>query len=82
MAQTFEYSLVGDLESKFEQIKVAAAAKGISFVGDHDGGYFSGMGLRGTYAISGSQIAVEITAKPIFVSWAYIDSQLRGFIEG
>jgi len=82
MAQTFEYTLVGDPARKLEQIKAAAAAKGIIFVGDIGGGRFSGRGLTGTYSISGSRIAVTITAKPFIVSWAYIDTQLRAFIEG
>jgi hypothetical protein len=72
---------MGDPARKLDQIKAAATAKGVIFVGDLGGGRFSGKGLTGTYSISGSRITVLITAKPIFVSWAYIDSQLRSFIE-
>ena len=82
MAQTFVYTLMGDPARKLEHIKVAAAAKGVIFVGDLRGGRFSGMGLTGTYSISGSRITAVITAKPFFLSWDSIDAQLRGFIEG
>ena len=40
------------------------------------------MGLLGTYSISGSTITVMVDTKPLFVSWDYIDAQLRRFIEG
>ena len=82
MGQTFSYTLTGDQVTKLEQIKAAAAAKGVIFTGDLCGGQFSGMGLTGTYSISGSRITVVIKAKPFFVSWPYIDAQLRSFIEG
>ncbi len=82
MGQTFTYILVGDIGGKFEQIKAAASAKGVHFRGDLRGGQFSGVGLSGTYSIGGSIITVYVATKPFIVSWAYIDSQLRAFIEG
>lgn len=82
MAQTFEYSLAGDPARKLEQIKVAAAAKGVIFSGDLNGGQFSGRGLSGTYNVSESTISVSVATKPFFISWEYIEAQLRGFIEG
>jgi len=82
MAQTFEYTLAGDPARKLEQVKAAAAAKGVRFSGDLNGGHFSGMGLSGTYRIGGSTITVSVATKPFFVSWAYIDAQLHGFVEG
>ena len=81
MAQTFEYTLAGDPARKLEQVKAAAAAKGVIFSGDLNGGQFSGGGLTGTYRVNGSTITVAIITKPFIASWAYIDSQLRGFIE-
>jgi hypothetical protein len=81
MAQTFEYSLAGDPALKLTQIKAAAATKGVFFSGDLRSGQFSGVGISGSYSISGSTITVTVNSKPVFVSWAYIDAQLRGFIE-
>jgi len=82
LTQTFEYTLSGNPAWKLEQVKAAAGAKGIIFCGDLNGGRFSGRGLIGTYSINGSRITVSITTKPLIASWAYIDSQLRSFIEG
>ena len=81
MAQTFEYSLAGDPALKLAQIKAAAVTKGVFFRGDLHFGQFSGMGISGSYSIGGSTITVTVNSKPFFVSWAYIDAQLRGFIE-
>lgn len=82
MGQVFTYTLVGDPAMKLEQIRAAAAAKQVTFTGDLRGGQFSGMGISGTYSISGSTITVYVATKPFIVTWAYIDSQLRAFIEG
>ena len=81
MGQIFTYALVGDPNAKLNQIKAAAAARGLFFNGDLHSGQFSGMGISGSYSISGSSITVTVDLKPFFVSWAYIDTQLRGFIE-
>lgn len=82
MTQTYEYTLVGGPARKLERIKAAAAAKGVIFSGDLNGGQFSGRGLTGTYRVNGTTITVAIITKPLIASWAYIDSQLRSFIEG
>ena len=82
MAQTFEYTLEGNPARKLEQVRAAAAAKGVIFNGDLKGEQFSDMGLCGTYSISGSTIGVSVATKPFFISWEYIEAQLRGFIEG
>lgn len=82
MGQDFAFNLVGDLSTKLSQIKAAAASKGVLFIGDLSWGQFSGMSLSGTYSVSGSTIMISVATKPFFVSWAYIESQLRSFIEG
>ena len=81
MGQIFTYALIGDPKAKLDRIRAAAAARGVFFNGDLHSGQFSGMGISGSYSISGSSITVTVNSKPFFVSWAYIDSQLRGFIE-
>jgi hypothetical protein len=60
MAQTFEYTLAGDPARKLEQVRAAAAAKGVIFSGDLNGGQFSGRGLIGE--ILPSQFAEIVTA--------------------
>jgi len=82
MDQNFTFNLVGDLSAKLSRIKAAAASKGVIFSGDLSWGQFSGMGLSGTYSVSGSTIMISVATKPFFVSWTYIESQLRSFIEG
>jgi hypothetical protein len=54
----------------------------VFFSGDFRGEQFSGMGISGSYRINGATITVVVVTKPFFVSWEYIDAQLRGFIEG
>jgi len=82
MGQNFTFDLTGNLSAKLSQIKAAAAAKSVHFSGDLSRGQFSGMGLSGTYSVSGSTIIISVETKPFFVSWEYIESQLRTFVEG
>ncbi len=81
MSRTFEISVRGDLADKLEIARRKAREQGVILQGDTRSGGFSGS-ISGTYSISGGIATVTITKKPIFVSWEYVESQLRGFLGG
>ena len=87
----FKYTLVGDPAERLEIIKRRAAEKSVTFVGDLDGGTFSGdmplptvgdVTLRGRYRINGDQIIVAVSDKPESYSWNRVDAIFRDVIEG
>ena len=87
MAMKFTFVLKGDPAIKLEQIKAAAAKRGVFFSGDLKSGRFKGgvsalgLGISGTYRIVGNKITVTVNEKPSIYSWADIGSRLRGFVE-
>jgi len=42
-------------------------------------GYFSWMGLQGTYKLDDQYLDLDITDKPLVVSWSVIESNLQKF---
>jgi hypothetical protein len=82
----FVFDLIGDPNEKLQQVKRAAARRGITFQGDNVEGRFSSTTLvgrlAGYYRISGGKITVTVNDKPVFISWQMIEGQLRQFLEG
>ena len=84
----FEFTIRGDLSQKLDRIKSLAAQKGVAFRGGLGSGTFSGgisflgMGIRGSYSISGDKITVNVIEKPASYSWERVESELRSFVEG
>ena len=84
----FTFVIKGDPSQKLNRIRMLAAQKGVAFRGDLKSGSFSGglsllgMGIRGSYAISGNRITVNVIEKPNSYSWNRVESELRGFVEG
>lgn len=86
----FEYNLEGDIAEKLARIRQAAARKMVIFQGDLNEGRFEGgisllgidMTVKGTYRVVGQKITINMSKKPSTMTWAQIDSMLRGFVEG
>lgn len=79
---SFKISVNGDLNSILNHVKQEASQKGIAFSGDTSGGSFSGMGIVGTYSVSGNQVTVNISQKPLIAPCSYIESELRKYFNG
>jgi len=88
MAKKFTFVVRGDPEVKLEQVKSRAADSGIFFTGDLSGGTFLGdmsvlgLGIKGTYKMSGNNMVVNVTKKPSIYPWDLVEARLRGFVEG
>ncbi len=81
MTETFRIPVKGNLQAKLRVAKQKAAKQGVRLEGDTEFGTFSGL-ILGTYEISQGVATVRITKKPIIVSWAYVEAQLREFLSG
>ena len=77
---THKLPLGGDPELKLDQLKRAAAQRGIGFQGTVDRGKFSGGGLNGHYRREGKFIFVTIIETPLFISEATVISQIKDFL--
>ena len=77
---TYKLPLGGDPNLKLDQLKRAAAQRGISFQGTVDHGNFSGRGLKGYYRREGEFIIVTIIKAPFFISETTIISQIKDFL--
>ena len=77
---TYEVPLGGEPTKKLDQLKRAAAQKGIDFKGTVDQGNFSGMGLRGQYRRDGEFIIVTITKVPFLFSETFVIDQIKDFL--
>ena len=77
---THKLPLGGDPNLKLNQLKRAAAQRGINFQGTVDRGKFSGMGLNGHYRREGKFIFVTIIKTPLFVSEDTIINQIKDFL--
>lgn len=81
MARSFTCDLMGDPEGKISVLKRKAGQKGIQFTGDTSSGEFSGFGLNGNYAVSGTQVVVTISSLPPFYTHEKAEAEIRGFLE-
>jgi hypothetical protein len=59
-----------------EQAREEARKAGIAMQGDATSGSFRGA-ASGTYAVDGRRLKVEVTEKPGFVPWKWVESALQ-----
>ena len=77
MSKSFQITL-----GKTPEEAVAAAKAnqlGITFAGDTSSGTLTGMGIKGSYAIDGTEITVIIEEKPFLIGWDMIEGQLKTY---
>lgn len=79
MSKSFEITLTASPEEVISAAKKAAAKNGVTLEGDAATGRFSGMGIAGDYTIAGSTLRVDISRKPLIMSWGLIEKSLRDF---
>ena len=82
MAATYRFPLGGDPNAKLELLRVKAAQKGVRFVGDLNGGTFSGRGLAGSYVGEGSDIIVTIVRVPFIYTVDQVAAMIDEFLRG
>lgn len=83
----YEFKIKGNPSEELRRIKVEAAKRQITFVGDAKEGTFAGgaatlgLSLNGIYNIAGNRMLVTIINKPSTSSWNQIKTTLKNFIE-
>lgn len=82
MSKSFEIKLQRPASDIIADAKATAQRKGVKFEGDTEKGEFSGMGLGGSYSIVGDILSVQVTSKPMLLSWPMIESAVRGYFSG
>jgi hypothetical protein len=80
----FSIPFTGSVEQLVAKAKNAITSAGGQFTGDAAGGEFSLSTFAGTisgsYDVSPSNLNIEITDKPIFVSCSMIESELKKYL--
>ncbi len=74
---SFSIRFSGNINDVVEKARAAISSQGGTFSGDASAGSFSVnfMGsIEGAYTIAGSEMNVEISSKPIFISCKQIES--------
>jgi hypothetical protein len=71
-----------DLQALFVRAKNDADTHGISYSGDIQSGNASGMGFEGHYAVDSDYIVIHVQKKPLFVSNAKIETEVKKYIGG
>lgn len=79
MSKTFEIKLSASAEEVIAAAKKAASKNGVTLEGDAGSGQFSGMGIAGACLISGEMLRIEITRKPLVMTWGLIEKSLKDF---
>jgi hypothetical protein len=80
MACQFSFPVTGDVTSMLARAKSAVEGQGGNFNGDDTSGSFevSVMGkIEGSYNVSGGQINIDISSKPMFIPCSTIESFLK-----
>lgn len=79
MSKTFEIRLKRPAADIIADAKKTALRKGIHFDGDNRLGHFSGLGLDGHYTIEGDNLSVQVTKKPMLLSWSMIETAVKDY---
>lgn len=82
MSKSFEIQLQRPASQIIADAHATAQRKGVQFEGDTEKGQFSGMGLKGHYTIEGNTLQVEVTEKPLLLSWGMIETAVKGYFSG
>ena len=79
--KTYTYE-VTDTEKTIKELSEKAADSGIEVTGDNKSGEISGMGIKGSYSITGNNISLTVLDKPFFISEGKFKDIITGLIGG
>jgi hypothetical protein len=69
-----------NLQALFERAKSDADKHDISYEGDNTKGHASGKGFEGSYTIDADFITIWVNKKPVFVSKAKIETEIKKYM--
>ena len=79
MAKLFHFKICTDPEFLINRAEKMAAENGININGNLEKGHFFGNGIEGEYHLNAREITLTVFRKPIFLSWAYVESTIKEF---
>ena len=86
MACEFSIPFAGTPETVLTKARTAVEGQGGTFSGDATGGSFDvtviGNTIKGTYSISGQNLAIRILSKPFFLPCSTIEGFLKNQLSG
>lgn len=86
MACEFSVPFQGAPDSVLAKARTAVEGQGGSFSGDSTGGVFDvtviGNSIKGTYSVSGQNLAIRILSKPFFLPCSTIEGFLKNQLSG
>ena len=81
----FTITVAGDMTETLEKIRTTVTSMGGSFSGDGTSGSIASQTpvgqVEGDYSISGNEITITITKKPIMVPCGMIETKMREFFQ-
>jgi hypothetical protein len=85
--EPFTVTITGDVQAVLDRVKADVEGRGGTFSGDAGGGSVSGsVPLLGPfsadYAVSGQDVTITVTHRPLLVSCATIEAQARSYLDG
>lgn len=80
--RVFTFTIKGDMQKRFEEIKAKATARGVKVEGDSKRGRIKGRMGSAEYETSGNELTVRVLDAPFFVPNDVIRKELEKFIEG
>jgi hypothetical protein len=82
---SFSIPFSGDITDIISSAQSGIANAGGNFMGDVNGGEFSlstFVGeIKGTYTVSGSNLNIDITDKPMFLGCSMIEAELKKYLK-
>ncbi len=81
MAKIIEIPLTFEAEAFVAKAAQAATKHGVTFHGNAESGWFSGLGAEGEYRIEDNILYLTIQKKPALIPWSFIESKIREFLE-
>ena len=80
MAFTIRLDRPKDLQAVFSKAKRDVDKRGISWSGDTQQGHCSGFGFEGTYVVDEGYITITVLKKPLFITKARIDKEIKRYL--
>ena len=81
MAHSFNVTLSDEPASVLEKVRKLITESGGQFTGDSSSGSFAGSGVKGAYHISGRDVTITITKKPLLAPMSLVESKVREYFK-
>jgi hypothetical protein len=77
---TIKFTKPKNISALLARAKKDADKHGITYEGDINSGHGSGMGFEGSYTVNADFITIHVKKKPLLVSKARIEAEVKKYI--